>query len=61
MLLHACGGFPVASRPSRGPPGASRGLQGPPGFQGPPFSMFCTKNASNLGEAEFSRGMVRLD
>ena len=31
MLLHACGGFPGASRPSRWPPGASRGLQGPGG------------------------------
>ena len=44
MLLHACAGFPGASRASRGfrglfqglqrppgPPGASRGLRGPPG------------------------------
>ena len=33
-FIHACGGFPGASRPFQeapGPPGPSRGLQGPPG------------------------------
>ena len=33
MLLHACGGFPGASRGLQGPPGASRGLQGAPGLR----------------------------
>ena len=34
MLLHACGGFPGASRGLQGPPGASRGLQEAPGAHG---------------------------
>ena len=42
VTIHACGGFPGASRPFQeapGPPGPSRALQEPPGafrgFQGP--------------------------
>ena len=31
MLLHACGGFPGASRPSRGASRSLQGLQGSPG------------------------------
>ena len=67
MLLHACGGFPGASRPFwklQGLPGASRGLQGPPEPQNPKNEKCApprTAKASNLGEAEISRGMVRLD
>ena len=30
MLLHACDGFPGASRPSRGPPGEPRAPKKPP-------------------------------
>ena len=58
-----------ASRGLQGPPGASRGLQRPPGgLQGPPEPSHNSpqtgfeRNAPRtLGEAEISRGMVRLD
>ena len=70
MLLHACGGFPGASRPFwglQGLPGAFRGLQGPPGasrgLQEPPGVPKNVKHGfeRKMQEAEISRGMVRLD
>ena len=63
-----------ASRGLQGPPGASRGLQGPPeASRGAGSSGHLPKNSlercarrvpakpRTLGEAEISRGMVRLD
>ena len=53
MLLHACGDFPGASRPSRGvsrslqgPPGAfgaSRAIEAAPGLQGPALNEKCAR------------------
>ena len=61
-------GPPGASRGLQGPPGASRGLQGAPGASGALGAVLNEKCARRvpakprtLGEAEISRGMVRLD
>ena len=75
MLLHACGVFEALPGRLGGlqePPGASRGLQGFAGAwalaESPKKPRFerkmrppRTAKASNLAEAEISRGMVRLD
>ena len=61
MLLHACGVFEALPGRLGGlqePPGASRGLQD---LQGLGFLNEKCAQASNLAEAEISRGMVRLD
>ena len=75
MLFHAWGGASRPSRgppgASRASPGASRGLPGGSGASAPKNCIKTwlsekmrpprTAKASNLGEAEISRGMVRLD
>ena len=68
MLLHACGGC-RRFQAVLGGSGLQGGLQGAPGASGasaeglqkPNAPRRSTAKASNLGEAEISRGMVRLD
>ena len=61
-------GPPGASRGLQAPPGGSRGLQRQKTITNVALNEKCarrvpprTAKASNLGEAEISRGMVRLD
>ena len=63
-FIHACGGFPGASRPFQeapgfqGPPGASRALQGP---QGPPEPSAKTTPSANFINPKAKLGTQTLN